>query len=308
MKKRVIIDCDPGHDDVMAIFSAIAHSEKFEILGYTTVCGNNLLDKVTKNLCNVLSFINVDGSVHKGCAKPLVYDPDPQPIAHGESGLDGPVFNLDPKVKVSDVDAITWMKQMCDKHNDITIIALAPLTNVATLLNKYSEVKDSIECITIMGGSDTKGNIVDEAEFNIYADPHAAQIVFESGIPIVLSPLEICEICSTTHHDIDSLKGTGKIKNLAYEILNFFSQYNRRRNINTSPVFDLVPVMHILHPELFETKMYNITIVLDGEKTRGKTEFSNEGYKNVEVITNCLDVSKYNELFLNDLDTLDKVL
>ena len=188
-KRKIIFDCDPGHDDIMAIMNALAHPEQLEILGYTTVCGNNYVDKVTRNLCQVLTALGKDGKVAVGYDAPLVLDPDPQPAAHGESGLDGPTLP-EPTVQPINQHAVEFLHEMAVKHEKITIVALAPLTNIAVFLKTWPELKEKIECITLMGGSRSSGNILPRAEFNIYEDPHAAKLVFESGVPIVMSDIE----------------------------------------------------------------------------------------------------------------------
>ena len=309
-KRKVIIDCDPGHDDIMAIFSCLANPEKIEILGYTTVCGNNLVDKVTANLCKVFGYLGITGVIAKGYDAPLVYDPEPQPLGHGESGLDGPIL-LETDVKPISMHAIELMKQLCLQHDKVTIIALGPLTNVAMFLRTFPELKEKIECITFMGGSRTKGNIIEKAEFNIYEDPHAAKIVFESGVPLIMSGLEICGQCVSPHEMFDSLENKGKLQHLSYEILNFFKQYNKRRNIAFSPIFDLVPVMQLLHPELFVTEDCRIMIETSGAYTRGMTVFDEVNpheNANVTVISSCNDVALYNQYFLNDLKVLEEMI
>lgn len=302
MIKNVIVDCDPGHDDIMAIMSILAHREAFNLLGLTTVSGNNLVDRVTDNLLKVLTYLDVDLKVAKGYDKPLVYDADPQ-IAHGESGLDGPVLPAS-KFSVVDMHAIEFMKQMAQTHDKITIIALAPLTNVALFLKTYPELKEKIECITLMGGSRSSGNILKRSEFNIYADPHAADIVFKSNIPVIMSDIEICLECSTDHEMIDGLKGKGYVHELAYAILEFFSQYNRKRNKDSSPVFDLVPVMQMLHPELFTYKKCQVDIELEGVHTRGMTVVS-EG-ENCLLVEHLNDRTLYNQYFMEDLSILEE--
>ena len=310
IKKKVIIDCDPGHDDIMAIFSCLANPEIIEVLGYTTVCGNNLLDKVTSNLGKVLRYLGLGGIIAKGYDSPLVYPPEPQPIAHGESGLDGPILPEEQITPIS-LHAIEFMKQMCEAYGSITIIAIGPLTNVAMFLKTYPHLKDKIENITFMGGSRTKGNIIEKAEFNIYEDPHAAKIVFEAGIPLVMSGLEICGECMTPHAMFDALENQGKLQHLAFEILNFFRQYNKKRGIPFSPIFDLVPVMHILHPELFETEMCNVKIEVAGQYTRGMTVFDEVNpteNANVLVLSHCNDVELYNKYFFSDLKKLEEMV
>lgn len=313
-RRKLVIDCDPGHDDIMAIMNALAHPELFEILGYTTVCGNNYVDKVTSNLCKVLTAIGVDGTVAVGYDAPMVLAPDPQPAAHGESGLDGPVL---PEAKVRPVaeHAVEFLHDVCSqaaaKGEKLTIVALAPLTNIALFLKTWPELAGTIEEITLMGGSRGKGNILPRAEFNLYADPHAAKLVFASGVPIVMSDIEICVECGTEHVLIDGLKGQGKVQDLAHDILQFFSQYGRRRGLSYSPVFDLVPVMHMMHPELFTEKKCRVLIETEGAYTRGMTiveEAKEEAEANVTLVEHCVDNEAYNRYFMENLKLLDEMV
>lgn len=300
--RKVIVDCDPGHDDIMAILSLLAHPDEIDVLGFTTVCGNNLMPRVTDNLCRVLSYLNIDKKVACGYDSPLVLDPEPQD-AHGESGLDGPVLPCS-KLKPIELKAVEFIKEMALEHDKITIVALAPLTNIAMFIKTFPELKNKIECITLMGGSRSSGNILKRSEFNFYGDPHSADIVFRSNIPVIMSDIEICAECSTSHKIIDGLKGQGKVHDLCYDILNFFSEYNRKRNVDSSPIFDLVPVMHMLHPELFITRKCQVDIELDGKYTRGMSVVS-EG-DNCLLIEHLKDNTLYNNYFLEDLNILER--
>lgn len=306
--RKIIVDCDPGHDDIVAIVCALAHPEQLDVLGLTTVCGNNLLDNVTRNLCQVMTVLKRNCIISKGYDSPMVYHPEPQRAAHGENGLAGPELP-EPVIEPISLHAIEFMKEMALKHGKITLVALAPLTNVALFLKTYPELKQNIECITLMGGSRYGGNILERSEFNIYADPHAARIVFESGVPIVMSGLEICQECSTPHALIDSLHQGNEAMLMIHDILQFFSEYNRKRNRDCSPIFDVVPVMHLLHPELFETESCAVHIELDGKYTRGMTVFNEndtDSLKNVTVLTHCKDTELYNQYLLNDLISMMK--
>ena len=303
-KRRIIIDCDPGHDDIMAILSALAHKEEIEILGYTTVCGNQILDKVIRNLCSVLSMIKEDGVVDKGYTEPIFVEKDPQPAAHGETGLDGPVLS-EPTIQPIDKHAIEFIRECVEKYDDVTLVALAPLTNIAMFLKTYPHLKDRIKEITLMGGSIYGGNILPCAEFNLYADPHAAHIVFNSGLPITMAPIEICSETGIYHHEIDNLIHGGPVSRLAHDILQFFSLYNRRRNRNQSPIFDLVPIMDILYPELFESVRCKVDIVVDGELTRGMSVVQKETEGNVKVLLHG-NRDLMIQYFLDDLKTLDE--
>lgn len=307
MNRKIIIDCDPGHDDVTAIVCALAHPEKLDVLGCTTVCGNHYLNHVTRNLCQVMTVLQHEMVIARGYDSPMVVDPEPQPIAHGETGLAGPVLP-EPLIEPVSLHAIEFIKEMALLHKKITLVALAPLTNIALFLKTYPELKQYIECITLMGGSRIGGNILEKAEFNIYADPHAARIVFESGVPIVMSGLEICAECSTEHTWIDSLYQKGPVHQMMHDILQFFSEYNRRRGKDCSPIFDVVPVMHLLHPEWFETEECAVHIEVDGKYTRGMTVFDEihpDAKKNVTVLTHCKDVQQYNRALFEAIASME---
>lgn len=170
-KKYVLIDCNPGHDDIMAILDAIANPNIFHILGITTVCGNNLVPLITENMLNVLEYIHrEDIPVCMGADKPLFYPPSPQ-AAHGYNGLEGFEF---PKhtIKTIDQNVITFMKEkILSSSEPVTIMALVPLTNIATLLKEEPTLINQIEQLVVMGGSWYRGNVIPHAEFNIYADP-----------------------------------------------------------------------------------------------------------------------------------------
>lgn len=265
----IIIDCDPGHDDIMAILYALGHKDKVTILGFSTVCGNQTVDKVTTNLCNVLSFLGENYIVSKGSSQPLVFPLEPQPLAHGESGLDGPVFSSCSLSPIKQ-DAISWMAETLRKSEDlVTIVALGPLTNIAHLVLEHPDVIGKIQSIRCMGGSVYSGNILAKAEFNFYSDPHAASIVFNSGINIVMAPLEVGFSCSFENELLVTLKNKGKVKQMVYEILDFYCEYRRKRNEAFSPLFDLAPMVHLLHEEWFTVTKHEVSIELSGEKIRG---------------------------------------
>ena len=134
--RKIIIDGDPGHDDIIAFLVALAHKQELEILGFTTVCGNNLLDKVTNNILKVIDYLGLDYPVSKGADAPLIREPEPQPLAHGESGMDGPILD-EPTSKVSGLSAVEFMKKMLMENDKVTIIGIGPLTNIALLLKSY---------------------------------------------------------------------------------------------------------------------------------------------------------------------------
>jgi len=268
---RILIDCDPGHDDVLAILLALAHPEKMTIQGITTVAGNSTVEHVTENILKVLDFIGVSIPVAMGCARPIRREPEPQPMAHGESGMDGPVLPA-AKSKADQRHAVVFLQEEIMRQSEpVTIVSLAPMTNLAMLLTTYPEIKPHIKQICMMGGSLHGGNILPRSEFNIYHDPEAAKIVFESGIPIIMSGLEVCAEAKTMLKDFEPLKHGGRVSRLAYELMDYYSGYARERGWDYTNVFDAVPVAQMIQPELFSGAQYRIDIETEGALCRGMT-------------------------------------
>ena len=270
MKRKIIFDCDPGHDDIFAILFALAHPNEFEILGFTTVAGNQTLDKVSNNLANVLDFLHCDLPIVKGYDKPITKPLEVQPLAHGESGLDGPIF---PKKEYEfpNKHALEFYKEMLESQDKISIIAIGPLTNVAIMLKTYPHLAHKIECISCMGGGIQEGNIQKRSEFNIYHDPEAAKIVFESGVPMILNPLEVCIAGGINFKEMEQFNNSRKVSQLVFELFEFYSRYSKEHNLESSPIFDVCPIFYLAHPELFKGFKANVYIELNGSYTRGMT-------------------------------------
>lgn len=307
--KKLIIDCDPGHDDVIASLVALAHPLDFEILGFTTVCGNNTIKKVTNNILKVQDYLGIHIPVSVGASTPLKRKPEPQPLAHGKSGMDGP--NLKKATSTpSGFSAIEFIKRSLLANEKVTIIAIGPLTNIALFLKKYQNLKNRIEEIVIMGGSIYSGNILAKSEFNIYHDPDAAKIVFNSKVPITLAPLEVCEAGAFKLSEIDDFKGKGKVSQLVYELLVFYSQYAIKHNLDRTPIFDMTTIIYLLNEKIFTYKMMNVDIELDGKYTRGMTvclPIDNKEYIN-NPIKVLLDVKndQFNKIFKKSISILDR--
>ncbi len=301
--KNILIDCDPGHDDVMAILSSLA-SDEVDVLGITTVCGNNYCEVITKNLLNVLSYIGrEDIPVAMGQTRPLLYDPEPQD-AHGYNGLEGFEFP-EQNMQLSSTNAIPFMRDKIMDSDKVTILALAPLTNIALLLRTFPEVKEHIEEIVLMGGSIYRGNILARSEFNIYADPHAAEIVMQSGVKLTILPLEGCDYCTISEDEINYWKNkNGRVSSMVAGIMDFFAIYGREHNQQAYTVFDLGVAMYVLHPELFEGYKCSCHVVLDGKYTRGMTVIDPQKDSHIQVLTKC-DTELFRKYILEDIDKLD---
>lgn len=311
MRTPIIIDCDPGHDDAIAILLAIANSEKLDLRGITTVGGNQILDKITENALKVISFVNADIPVAKGAAGPLFGKLVTGEEAHGESGMDGPLL---PPSKFRPVEegAVEFMLNIIRSSEEkITLVPMAPLTNIALLITAYPEIKDRIEKISLMGGGISYGNVTSTAEFNIYVDPEAARIVFESGIPITMSGLDVTDKAAIFEEEIVALKERGPVSTMVGELLDFYSIYGKKMGYVGSALHDPCAVAWLLHPELFESEHLYVTVETEGKLTRGMTvadkRKKTDRPANVEVLVG-VDREAFMKLIFDSLEKLDQEL
>ncbi len=305
---QIFIDCDPGHDDVLAILLALAHPEKLTIQGITTVAGNSTVQHVTDNIRKVLDHIGVSIPVAMGCSHPIRREPEPQPMAHGDSGMDGPVLP-EAKTKIDARHAVVFLYEEILKQSEpVTIVSLAPMTNLAILLETYPDIKAHIACICMMGGSLHGGNILPRSEFNIYHDPEAAKIVFGSGVPIIMSGLEVCAEAKTMLKDFEPLKLGGRVSRLAYELMDYYSEYARERGWDYTNVFDAVPVAQMIAPELFSGSKYRVDIETEGDLCRGMTvaqPCKGDSPEHCVTVLEHADGKRFSALMLDALRILD---
>ncbi|KAF1299385.1 pyrimidine-specific ribonucleoside hydrolase RihA [Enterococcus sp. JM4C] len=269
--KKILIDCDPGHDDALALMVALAHPEELELLGVTTIGGNQTLSRVTENAKNILYFLAADVPLAAGEEGPLVKSLKTAPEAHGESGMEGPYFE-GTDYPLSQATGVEFLYQTIKQTDDkVTLVALGPLTNIALLLKGHPEVTESIEEIVLMGGGLSHGNQTALAEFNIYVDPEAAEIVFQSGLPIVMAGLDVTEKAEITVAEIEQLAGRGRVSRLAYELLSFYNESGRQFGFIDSPLHDLCTIAYLLKPEIFSGVQADIHVITDESPARGLT-------------------------------------
>ena len=302
---RIIFDTDPGHDDILSIMTALAHSSELEPLSFVTVAGNQTLDKVTDNILKVEEYLGIDIPVYKGLDRPLVKEPKPQPAAHGESGMDGPILP-EPKRKAEELSGIDYYRKVLSSGEKVTIVALAPLTNLGCVLKQDPSLADNIEQIVLMGGALNGGNINKYAEFNIWHDPEAAKIVFDSGVKIIMAPLEVCYAGGILIKETERFKNKGKASKLVDDLFGFYCRYAIDRGWDKTAVFDLIPVLYLLKPEIFVSKQGKVDVILDGEDTQGQTVFT-QGEGNHIVLTDA-NREECMKIFFDAIDTLDKRL
>lgn len=277
--KKIILDCDPGHDDMIAIILACS-SDEIDLMGITTVAGNQTGDKTFINTLKVLTLINrIDIPVARGFDKPIFRKLTVAPRIHGVSGLDGadlpePNIKLLERVKTLDIHAVDFIiKSVKESDEKVTIVPTGPLTNIAIALLKEPLIKDNIDRIILMGGAVYDSNITPASEFNIYVDPEAAKIVFESGIPITMVGLDVTNKAILTFKDIEELNNLqGRVSGVIAPLLKFFAQANKDFfGIGGAPLHDALAVSYIIMPDIIKTKYLNVTIETEGKHTRGRT-------------------------------------
>lgn len=268
-RPAIILDCDPGHDDAIAIVVA-AHF--CELLGITTVAGNAPLDRTTHNALVMRELVGTDVPVHSGAARPLVAEPSPAPAIHGASGLDG--TDLPQPTRGADsADAIRFIIETCRQREGTWIVAVGPLTNVALALRAAPDLGGRIAGISLMGGG-SFGNRTPVAEFNIWADPEAAAAVFGYGGPLVMAGLDVTHQFLATPARIEQISAIGgRLATPLGELLRFFSTTYIRRHVDIAgaPMHDPLAVLALTAAELFEGNARHVSIETANTSTRGMT-------------------------------------
>lgn len=272
MKRKIIIDCDPGIDDSYALSVALLH-RGFEVLGIHTVSGNISVEHTTRNARGVLQLISKDVNVpiFKGASEPLVLEPIFAADIHGNNGLAGYQFKDEELAPLSELSSLFgYVKQLSESETPVTIVAVGPLTNVAVLLKAYPHLKEKIECIAIMGGGLKGGNITALGEFNFYVDPHAADVVFRSGIPLLMAGLDVTEEATLPEKNVYSLKGHSPLG----DFLATVTEPSLARNAaegrgRVCQPNDVVPLVALLHPEYFEKKALHVRVSTESGVSRG---------------------------------------
>jgi purine nucleosidase len=307
----VILDCDPGHDDALAILLA-ASNPAVDLLAITTVAGNQTLDKTTMNarrLCTVAGITDVP--IAAGCDRPLR---DPLRTAgdvHGETGMDGPRFGT-PTVEVAEVHAVELMHELL-VHADrpITLIGVGPFTNLATLLRRFPEDRRRIERIVLMGGSTERGNTTPYAEFNVLVDPEAAEEVLASGVPTTWLGLNVTHQATATTEVLARIAALGTpLAGVCVELLTFFGDtYRELFGFPAPPVHDPVAVAQVIDPRIVSLWHAPMRIELRGEHTRGATVVDLAGRSGWEPnahVGDRLDTDRFWELMIAAIEDLGR--
>jgi len=266
----ILIDCDPGHDDAIALLLALA-SPEVELLGVTSVAGNQTLDKTTANALRVLEFAGRgDVPVAAGADRPLVREQFVAAYVHGETGLDGPDLPP-PQGKPVDQHAVEFLAETIrNSDRPVTLIPVGPLTNVALLLALHPDARP--ERIVLMGGAIAEGNVTPAAEFNIWCDPEAASRVFASDIDVTMIGLDVTHLALTTSAIQERLRAAGTIGVFVADLVDFFAVYHRETyGWDGAPIHDAVAVAHVIQEGLVTTIDRNVEIELESDLCRGRT-------------------------------------
>ena len=269
-KRKILIDCDPGHDDAVAILFAARH---LDLVGITTVCGNNSVENTTRNALAVLELGGLDVPLAKGCAEPLAQRPVASAEVHGKSGLDGADLP-EPRRRPVDAHAVDFMIDMASRHRgELILAAIGPETNVALALRREPRLKAWLQEITVMGGSTGSGNITAAAEFNIHCDPEAAWAVFNSGIPVRMAGLNVTRRTGFDEADVDRLKASQrKVASAVADLMRFYlARQRERHDVGVAPMHDVCAIIPYVEPSFFEYAHAAVDIELNGTLTRGMT-------------------------------------
>ena len=276
MPRKIIIDTDPGQDDAVAILLALASPEDVTVLGVTAVAGNVPLALTQKNarvICELAGFPHV--RVFAGCAAPLKRKLVTAEHVHGATGLDGPVM-AEPVMALQDQHAVDFIIEAlrAEPAGTVTLCPLGPLTNIATAFQQAPDIIGRVQEIVLMGGAYFEvGNITPAAEFNIYVDPEAAAVVFKSGIPIVMMPLDVTHKALTNASRVQAFRDMGThVGRMVAEWTDFFERFDVAKYGSAgAPLHDPCVIAYLIRPELFTGRHVNVVVEVQSELTMGMT-------------------------------------
>jgi len=272
MATPILIDCDPGHDDAMALLLALA-SPELELVGVTTVHGNTTLANTTVNALKILELADrTDVPVARGADRPLIREPHVGEHVHGASGLDGPDLPA-PTMQIVEPHAVDFLAEtLRAAPAPITVIPTGPLTNIALLLAQHPDIGEKIERIVLMGGAIAEGNVTPAAEFNIWIDPEAAARVFASGIDTTMVGLDVTHKALMTADHAEALRRAGRVGAVVAELWAFYHQHHVRvYDFSGTPVHDALAVAHVIDGNLLHTEHRHVAIDCASELCAGRT-------------------------------------
>ena len=308
----LIIDCDPGQDDAVALLLALAAPDKFDLLGITAVAGNVPLTLTESNARRICALAGrADVPVYAGCVRPIVNRPVTAEYVHGPSGIDGADLP-DPTTPLAGGHAVDFIvDRLLGADAPITLATLGPLTNVGLAIAKQPEIVGKIDRIVIMGGAIGLGNVTPAAEFNIYVDPHAARIVFEAGLDLTMIGLDVTHQALATRERIDAIRAIGgKPSASVAGMLDYYGQRNEDTFAHGgAPLHDPCVIAYLLDPEMFEGRRMHVEIETSATASMGRTicdvHGRTENVPNATVLER-IDADRFFSLLTERLSRLPK--
>jgi inosine-uridine nucleoside N-ribohydrolase len=304
----IILDCDPGHDDAIALLLALG-SPEIQLLGVTTVSGNQTVERTTANAIRVLDHVGrSDIPVAAGAPRPLVREARIAANGHGETGLDGPELPA-PARDPEPEHAIEWIARTLEASPaPVTVVPTGPLTNVALLLARYPGIESRLERIVLMGGAIGEGNVTPAAEFNIWVDPEAASRVFESPIDLTMVGLDVTHQALMTPAHAERLAASGRAGKLVADLYEFYSRFHRRQHgWEGAPIHDAVAMGHVIDPTLLDTVQCGVRVDTGPEISRGRTYadlHGRMGWEPRHPVAVGIDAERFLELVVERIGSL----
>lgn len=274
-RRRIIIDTDPGHDDAFAILTALASPGELEVLAVTTVAGNVPLEKTTHNALRLRELAGFGSlPIYRGCSRPMVNDLVTAEYVHGETGLDGPALP-EPSGDIEDSHAVDYLVDTLSASAEpVTVCLLGPMTNMGMALVKEPAITANIEEFVIMGGSfHAGGNVTTTAEFNVFVDPHAAHVVFTSGVPLTVMPLDVTHQAQATSPRVAGFRALQTpVGDAVAAMLDFVEEYDvAKYGFEGYPLHDPTVITYLLEPSIFDFRPGHVSVVLEPGAAHGMT-------------------------------------
>ena len=299
-KRKIILDCDPGHDDAVAILLA-AKNPNLELLGITVVAGNQTLENTQRNALRVVQHLGLDIPVYAGCGQSMVRDKVTAGDIHGETGLDGPVF--DPLTrKIEAEHAVNYIvKTLMNSDEKITMVTTGPMTNLGMAIRMEPKILDKIQEIVFMGGSYANGNVTPAAEFNILADAEAVHVCISSGLPITMVGLDVTRKALCYPNIVERMRKIGnKASVLFADLMAFFCKTQKEvYGWEGGPLHDPITIAYLIDPTVITTKPMNVTVDTSSSQSYGRTNCDYFGYMKKKENVNVgidIDVEKFWDL------------
>jgi inosine-uridine nucleoside N-ribohydrolase len=307
---RVLLDCDPGLDDALALLLVLA-SPELDLAGVTTVAGNQAIEKTTENALKLLELAErSDVPVAAGAARPLAGELVLADDAHGDTGL-GNLVLPEPRARPVDQPAVDFLAdQLLAAAEPVTVLAVGPLTNIALLLALRPDAAERIGRLVLMGGAIREGNMTPSAEFNVWIDPEAAQRVFAAGLDVTMIGLDVTNRCVLTRADAERLRRSGPIGSAAAEMLDFYLGYYEDAYAHGgAPIHDALAVAHVLRADTLTLERRHVEIEVTGI-CRGRTvvdmrQRTTLPQPNAQVAVD-VDAEGFRELLVSRLTSLDR--